>query len=103
MDTNDAKVQAYMSRLEELGAHEDHISRFFVALDDDELLNIEEQLGEASNGMALREPVLALYNRWKSEMGPAKWAEVVTYNEGLSDADRNWLVSEEMTEVAAEV
>lgn len=93
-------VAAYIARLQELGEQDDHIGRFYLALNDEELLDLEEQLNQTGEGLTLYQPVLALYNRWKAEMGPVKWAEAWAYNESLSDADRNWLVSEAMNESA---
>lgn len=96
MPTKVVNVNDYISRLEELGGQEDHIGRFYVALQHEVLLDLEEQLTQSDKGLALYQPILNLYNRWKAEIGSAKWAEVWKYNESLGDADRNWLLSEAM-------
>lgn len=96
MMTGHPAIGAYMRRLETLGARNDHIGRFYVALHDEELRDWEEQLNEANEGLALYQPTLDLYRRWRAEMGPEKWSEVWAHNESLGDADKNWLVSEAM-------
>jgi len=89
-------VQDYMTRLKEIGEDDDFINRFYVALTDDGLLDMEERLIEDGQGIELLVPVLALYEQWKEGMGVVEWAKVWAYNEALGDGDRNWLVSEEM-------
>lgn len=91
-------LEEYMRLLAERGTQEDHIGRFYVALHDEELREFEEQLERDDDELSLGVSVLELYSRWKAEMGSERWAEVWAYNEGLSDADRNWQVSEEMDE-----
>ncbi len=93
-----ATAEDYMARLQELGEKEDHINRFYLAITDEPLLDMEERLIEEDKGLDLHAPVLTLYRQWREEMGAEKWAEVWAHNESCGDADRNWLVSEEMGE-----
>lgn len=89
-------VPDYMARLKELGEREGHTSRFYVAVTDEMLLDMEERLIAEGSGVELHTLVLALYRRWQDAMGTETWAEVWAHNESLGTTDRNWLVREEM-------
>ena len=61
-----------MQRLEDLGQQQDYVGRFYVALHDEQLRDLEELLAETDEAARLYQPVLDLYNRWKNEKTGAR-------------------------------
>lgn len=87
-------VEAYMGRLADLAQDADHIQRFYLFIDDEQLYDMEYELSNSNASKDFYRTLLARYQVWKDEMGPDKWREVIARNHNLNGANRNALVDE---------
>ena len=94
MTASSTAINDYMRRLRSLAATTDHIQRFYLFMNDDQLADMEFELAESDNARAFYDAVLEEYRVWKREMGTEIWQEVEANNDSLNGANRNWLLDE---------
>lgn len=93
-------IDTDLARLNALATDADIFRRFYLAEEDVALRDLEDTLANQGGTAEMHDALLATYRDWRGTMHPEDWAAVVAYNAGLSDADRNWIISEEMTEIS---
>lgn len=87
-------IAAYLGRLRELASHANHIDRFHLFMDDEQLAEMEDALEAPAEQAAFYEALLAQYRQWRDEMSVEQWQAVVAHNDALNGANQNGLLNE---------
>lgn len=94
MTTATGTIDDYMLRLRDLAGSRDHIDRFYLFMEDDQLVDLEYDLANGDQAGAFYDALLEQYRAWKNAMRPEEWAEVVAHNNLMNGANQNALIDE---------
>lgn len=87
-------VDAYIARLRDLAILSDYREQFYLCLHDQQLYDMEQELLESGEASELLPALIALYSAWRVEMGEGRWADLLAYDDELTDGNKNWLITE---------
>lgn len=85
--------QDYIDRLNHLATGTNHIARFYLFQEGD-LYEMESEFADSEQRGEFYDLLLDQYRTWRDEMGEKVWNEVISYNDSLNGANRNWLLDE---------